>query len=100
MNSSISNSDGEPQAVGDASWRRWLVVFVTTLAGAALLLLAILITVDPYDSGRFGIFGIEGVSDINSSTANASHARDPQFDAAVIGDSTGQLLKPAELSRL
>ena len=32
-------------------------------------------------------------------TATASRARDPQFDSAVIGNSTAQMLDPAELSR-
>ena len=55
--------------------------------------------VDPYDSGRFGWLGIDGVDDSNPLTANASRARDPQFDSAIFGNSTGQLLNPAELSQ-
>jgi hypothetical protein len=70
-----------------------------TLALGAALLFALMIAVDPYDSGRFGLLGIEGVDDANSRTANASRARDPQFDSAVIGDSTAMLLNPPELSR-
>jgi hypothetical protein len=58
-----------------------------------------MIAVDPYDSGRFGWLGIEGVGDANPRIANASRARDPQFDSAVIGDSTAMLLGPAELSQ-
>ena len=65
----------------------------------AVLVFALVIAVDPYDSGRFGWLGIEGVSDESPRTANASRGRDPQFDSAVIGNSTGQLLSPAELSR-
>lgn len=76
------------------------MVFAATLALGTALLLAALIAIDPYDSGRFGFLGITGVSDINANTANASRARDPHFDSAIIGDSTGQLLKPSELSRL
>jgi hypothetical protein len=57
-----------------------------------------MIVVDPYDSGHFGLLGIEGVNDQNAITADASRARDPQFDSAIFGNSTGQLLKPAELS--
>jgi hypothetical protein len=81
-------------------WARWLAVFAATFGLAVALLLAALIAVDPYDSGRFGYLGLKGVSDINPNTAVASRARDPQFDAAIIGDSTGQLLDPRELSRL
>jgi hypothetical protein len=67
--------------------------------GAAAVFALVLI-VDPYDSGRVGLLGIKGVNDASPRTANASRARDPQFDSAIIGNSTGQLIKPAELSRL
>jgi hypothetical protein len=93
MNSSISSSD-------DASaWGRWLAAFLGALALGALLVLAVMIAVDPYDSGRFGLLGIEGVADNTEVTANASRARDPQFDSAIFGNSTGQRLNPAELSQ-
>jgi hypothetical protein len=62
------------------------------------LLFAFLLSVDPYDSGRFGVFGIDGMVDRNSVTANASRARDPNFDSAIIGNSTALLLDPNPLS--
>jgi hypothetical protein len=94
MSSSISSSEPAPE------WGRWLTAFLGALALGAALVFAFVIAVDPYDSGRFGFLGIEGVSDLNPRTANASRARDPQFDSAIIGDSTAQLLKPSELSAL
>jgi hypothetical protein len=94
MSSSISSSEPAPE------WGRWLDAFLGALALGAALVVAFVIAVDPYDSGRFGFLGIEGVSDLNPRTANASRARDPQFDSAIIGDSTAQLLKPSELSAL
>jgi hypothetical protein len=93
MNSSISVSDGA------AAWGRCLVACLGTLALGAALIFALMVAVDPYDSGRFGWLGIKGVDDWTPVTANASRARDLQFDAAVIGNSTGQRLDPAELSR-
>ena len=54
----------------------------------------------PMTADASGILGIRGVDDASPRTANASRARDPQFDSAVIGNSTGQLLKPSELSGL
>ena len=75
-------------------------VFVGALALGCAVVFALVMAVDPYDSGRFGILGIEGISDESPRTANASRARDPQFNSAVFGNSTGQLLKPSELSRL
>jgi hypothetical protein len=94
MSSSISSSEPAPE------WGRWLGAYLGALALGAALVFAFAITIDPYDSGRFGFLGIEGVSDVNPNTANASRARDPQFDSAIIGDSTAQLLKPSELSSM
>jgi hypothetical protein len=93
MSSSISSSDA------DAGWARWLAAFAATLALAAAMVFAAVIAIDPYDSGRFGS-GIAGTSDTNPNLANASHARDPRFNATIIGDSTGQALDPAALSSL
>jgi hypothetical protein len=93
MNSSISSSDTASE------WGRCLRAFLGVLALGGSLMLGIMIAVDPYDSGRFGWLGIEGVADSTAVTANASRARDPQFDSAIFGNSTGQLLKPAELSQ-
>ena len=96
MSSSTSSSDVAEAA---PAWGRWLATFVGTLAVAGALVFGLILIVDPYDSG-FGLLGIKGVDDASPRTANASRARDPQFDSAVIGNSTGQLLKPSELSRL
>ena len=96
MSSFTSRSD----ITEGAEWGRWLGVFLSALALGAALVFALVLAVDPYDSGRVGILGIAGVDDATPRTANASRARDPQFDSAVIGNSTGQLLKPSELSAL
>jgi hypothetical protein len=92
MSSSISSSDTSPE------WGRSLIACFGTLAIGGLLLSALLVLVDPYDSGRFGWLGISGVADKLDFTADASRARDPQFDSAIFGNSTGQLLEPAQLS--
>ena len=95
---SLSTSSSE---VAEATeWGRWLGVFLGALALGAAAIFAFVLAIDPYDSGRVGILGIRGVNDASPRTANASRARDPQFDSAVIGNSTGQLLKPSELSGL
>ena len=86
-------------AASAPAWGRWLATFLATLGVAGALVSAPILIVDPYDSG-FGLLGIKGVDDASPRTANASRARDPQFDTAVIGNSTGQLIKPDELSRL
>jgi len=90
-----------PTSISDQSpgWSRSLAACLGALGFGALLLFAVMIAVDPYDTGRFGLFGIDGVDDRNTQTATASRARDPQFDSAVIGNSTAQLLNPADLSQ-
>lgn len=80
-------------------WQRCLVACLGALAISALLLFALVLLIDPYDSGRFGWLGIKGVDDTDTRTATASRARDAQFDSAVIGNSTAQLLDPSELTR-
>jgi hypothetical protein len=99
MTSSISSS--EPISVPETAseWRRWLVAFLSVPVVGACLILAFLIAVDPYDTGKFGLVDIDGVDDQNTVTAIPSRARDPQFDSAVIGNSTVQRLNPAELSQ-
>jgi hypothetical protein len=82
----------------DIGWKRCLVAGASAFGISALLLFAMLALVDPYDSGR-GWLGIDGVDDRNTYTSAASRARDPQFDAAIIGNSTAQPLNPADLSR-
>jgi hypothetical protein len=90
---SDSSSDSSPE------WSRCLTACVGTLGIGVLLLFAFMIAVDPYDSGNFGLLGIDGVNDRNTHTATASRARDANFDAAIIGNSTAMLLDPVALSR-
>jgi hypothetical protein len=79
-------------------WSRCLRACLGTLGICAGLLFAFLLSVDPYDSGRFGVFGIDGMVDRNTITANASRARDRNFDSPIIGNSTALLLNPNPLS--
>jgi hypothetical protein len=80
-------------------WTRSLVACLGALVIGAVLLFAVMVAVDPYDSGKFGWLGIEGVDDRDPHTASASRVRDAQFDSAIIGNSTAQILNPAELSQ-
>lgn len=97
---SSSTSSSEIAGADSAAWGGWLATFLGALALGCVAIFALVLAVDPYDSGRAGVLGISGVRDASPRTANASRARDAQFDSAVIGNSTGQLIKPAELSRL
>ncbi|MGJ4887730.1 hypothetical protein [Bradyrhizobium sp. HKCCYLR20261] len=94
MSSSTSSSD----AVASAIWERCIAAFLAALGGGALLVLALMVAIDPYDSGRFGLLGIKGTGDSWTPTGQVSRARDPDFDSAVIGNSTAQLIRPDTLS--
>jgi hypothetical protein len=100
MSSSISSSEAIVAQSEASAWGRWLATFLAVLVLGAALVYALVLIVDPYDSGRVGLLGIKGVDDVSPRTANASRARDLQFDSAIIGNSTGQLIKPSELSQL
>lgn len=90
-----------PTSTSDLSpgWGRSLAACLGALGIGALLLYAVMIAVDPYDTGKFGLLGIDGVDDRDTHTAAASRARDPTFESAVIGNSTAQMLNPGDLSR-
>ncbi len=92
INSSISSSDES------SAWGRCLAACYGTLAAGAAVILLLMVLVDPYDSGKFGLLGIAGVNDRIEPLADVSRARDAQFDSAIFGNSTVQLLDPAELS--
>jgi hypothetical protein len=94
----LPTTSSDPLA-DDAAWDRCLKACIGTLGSGLLALFIFMILVDPYDSGRFGLLGIDGMTDRNTTTATVSRARDANFDSAVIGNSTSQLLDPVELSR-
>jgi hypothetical protein len=84
---------------GDAPWRVFVLTFVGAFFGALGVLYAFFIVVDPYDTGRvFSAFHAPRISDDNKLTATASRARDPQFTAAIFGNSHGQLIDPWRLT--
>ena len=93
---SVSDTSTSDQT---ADWSRCLLACLVTLAICASIVFAFVIAIDPYDSGKFGFLGIEGVADRNTVTANASRARDPNFDSAIIGNSTALLINPGRLSQ-
>src|SRR5215475_7265546 len=77
MTSSISTSDPPARAEETARpWRRWLAVFGGVYFGLGAVLFALLLLIDPYDTGRFPSFGFVGVADRSIRTADASRARD------------------------
>jgi hypothetical protein len=80
------------------AWARFCVAFVAAGSLAALAVVVVTITIDPYDTGRLALVRWPGVPELLGPEAprlaSASRARDPAFDAAVLGSSHAQLLKP------
>jgi hypothetical protein len=93
--------DGEhDEKAANAAWKRFVRTFVLVFAGGLAVLYALIIAIDPFDSGRFPTFMPPGVSDENQQTANASNGRNPTFSAAVFGNSHGMLLSPQRLDKV
>jgi hypothetical protein len=120
-------SSGEPDAraasAGNSVWRRFALLFVGVFAGVVGIAYAFIILVDPYDSARFPSFGLRspydgttnrladltgsiptsgatfGDTDTSQRTSNVALGRLPRFNAAIFGNSHGQLLSPQRLSR-
>jgi hypothetical protein len=90
----------EAKPVAPHVWRRFAILFLALFGGGMGLVYAALLVIDPYDTGRFPTFMKPGVVDSGQRTSNASHGRNPRFNAAVIGNSRGQMLDPARLSEL
>jgi hypothetical protein len=94
MNSSTSSSERRPSAA------RFLAWFVGAAALVGLSITALLVLLDPYDTGRMTPFVRPGIPDTGPRMANASRMRNTAFDAAIIGNSTIQLISPERLDAL
>lgn len=93
MNLSTSSSDG-------ADWARFLRDFFGIAVLVGVFIIACLVVLDPYDTGRFALFSTVGVPKTGQRTGEASRGRDPRFDWAIIGNSRIQLLDPERLGLL
>lgn len=87
-----------PIEESEAKWRRFVVLFVAVFVGGLAAVLGLIVLLDPFDSGRFPALPIAGVSDDSQRTANVSLGRSVNFNAAIFGNSHGQLLDPERLS--
>ncbi len=86
-------------AIAEApQWRRWLACLVLGSAGGAAMLFAFILLIDPYTTGRLALSGRLDMASGNASFAKAAVIRDPQFDTAIVGASTGDSLDPAHIS--
>ena len=96
----MADRTGQKGSIADADWRRFVTTFLAILLVGLALLYALIIAIDPYDTGRYPTPMPPGVSDENQQTASASNGRNPAFDAAVFGNSHGMLLSPTRLTNI
>ncbi len=92
MNSSTSSSE--------AGWRRFLRVYAGTLLALGAVAYALVLAIDPYNTGRFTPFDRIVVGSMGPRFEHVGLARNPDFDSAVFGNSTGQLVDPARIGAL
>jgi hypothetical protein len=71
---------------------------VAVCLGLGLALAAILVVLDPYDTARLTPFPRAGMPETGPRVAHASRMRNPEFNAAVFGNSTAQILSPERLN--
>jgi len=92
---------GRPLDTADSapSWRSFVQIFAGVFFGAVAILSAIILLADPYDIGFFPSVLGPGVADLNQQTNSVSRGRDSRFNAAVFGNSHGQLINPDLLSK-
>jgi hypothetical protein len=112
----------------DRVWRRFALAFLAVFAGVVVVVYTFIILVDPYDSGRLFSLGLRGLydgaqggdkvggdvrlsaapsskptafgnTDESQRTGNVALGRSARFNAAVFGNSHGQLLSPQRLSQ-
>ena len=98
MNSSISSSERGAGESAAAAARGFVLAFAAAACGLALAVWSCFIALDPYDRG-FGLISRPGTLETGPRSAHVSRARDPRFNAAIIGNSHTQLLSPARLDR-
>jgi len=84
----------------ESAFRRFSILLIATFFSILAVAGIVILVFDPYDSGRLPTFMPAGVSDQSPRTANVSRGRDPQFNAAIFGNSHMQLLNPSILSSL
>lgn len=82
------------------TWRQFLATFCAASILVGAVLLAFVVIVDPYDTGRFTPLRVYGMPKNSTSLVTASLARDPAIDGAIVGNSTIQLLNPRRLQSL
>ena len=78
-------------------WRQWLAAFLLTTFVLGVLMYAGVVLMDPFSTGRFALSQSVDIASRNPRLFKRSVARDPRFDAAIFGSSTGYPLDPQKI---
>ncbi len=82
-----------------AAWPAFVRTFLWTAAGFAVACYAFILVLDPYSVVPFAPRWDRAPVDTNQRFSYPSIARDPRFDAVVIGTSTSRILDPRHLGK-
>jgi hypothetical protein len=80
--------------------RSFLLFFAGTVISVFLAVMAALLVIDPYATGRLTWINHPVSFDTTASKSSVSRIRNPQFNAVVLGNSTLQTLDPHRLNAL
>lgn len=103
MSSSIFSSksgSSKPGSSDPAAWRRFARTALLTAGAALAVLYAFVAVVDPWDTLPLSPPLPRVPISSNARFSFPALARDPRFDAVVLGTSTARLLQPAQLDPL
>jgi hypothetical protein len=84
----------------DLAWRRYALWAVCSSLGLFALIIAGLYVIDPYDTGRTPWVRKPWLQGQRAGDATPSVGRNPDYSAAVIGNSTIALVRPSRLGEL
>ncbi len=90
MNSSTFSSEIDAAAL----WRRWLVILLTALVTSSAAVFAAVVMLDPYSTGRLTPIQRVDIAIPTRTFVVAGLARDPRFNAAILGNSHGMSIEP------
>ncbi len=96
---SSSTSSSEP-ATGDDGAGQALGWAAMTAVAVLLASVAFILATDPYDRGHWNLIGDKGVPEFGQPLRNAGIGRQKGYDAALVGNSTLQLVNPENVERI
>jgi hypothetical protein len=97
------DTHNEPSMAADSGiddarlWRQWLAAFLLTAGVLGAVLYTGVVLIDPFSTGRFSLTQSIDIASRNPRLIKGGVARDPRFDAAIFGSSTGYPLDPQKI---